>query len=215
MSVCPLDPHSSDFGDVCASYAPFLHRLTMQSSLFEPERPVLVVVCVARKLRPCPSYSRRRDRINLGLWRSLYKGGGVHIYRHTGRPSGVADSHNVFLRGLCHRSSPEFVLLLAAGTVPRDDGLYRLYAALREDRRLGGCCGELVAEHDWGNPIVMAQCFEYKVCPGGALGPLRSIGASAGFYAHSPSPSAFDDGARVAAARPFETKRCQGRHQGC
>ena len=48
----------------------------MQSSLFEPGRPVLVVVCVARKLRPCPSYSRRRDRINLGLWRGLYKGGG-------------------------------------------------------------------------------------------------------------------------------------------
>ena len=37
---------------------------------------VSVVACVARKLRPCPSYSRRRDRINLGLWRSLYKGGG-------------------------------------------------------------------------------------------------------------------------------------------
>ena len=37
---------------------------------------VSVVVCVARKLRPCPSYSRRRDRINLGLWRSLHKGGG-------------------------------------------------------------------------------------------------------------------------------------------
>ena len=76
VSVCHLNPHSSDFGDVCALYAPFLHRLTMQSSLFEPGRPVLVVVCVARKLRPCPSYSRRRDRINLGLWRSLYKGGG-------------------------------------------------------------------------------------------------------------------------------------------
>ena len=28
------------------------------------------------KLRPCPSYSRRRDRINLVLWRSLDKGGG-------------------------------------------------------------------------------------------------------------------------------------------
>ena len=42
-----------------------------------PGRPMLVVVCVAHKLRPCPSYSRRRDRINLGLWRSLYKGGGV------------------------------------------------------------------------------------------------------------------------------------------
>ena len=37
---------------------------------------VSVVACVARKLRPCPSYTRRRDRINLGLWRSLYKGGG-------------------------------------------------------------------------------------------------------------------------------------------
>ena len=76
MSVCPLDPHSSNCGDVCALYAPFLHQLTMQSSLFGPGCPVLVVVCVARKLRLCPSYSRRRDRINLGLWRSLYKGGG-------------------------------------------------------------------------------------------------------------------------------------------
>ena len=73
MSVCPLDPDSSDFGDVCALYAPFLHQLTMQSSLFERGCPV---VCVARKLRPCPSYSGRRDCINLGLWRSLYKGGG-------------------------------------------------------------------------------------------------------------------------------------------
>ena len=80
VSVCPLDPDSSDFGDVCALYAPFLHQLTMQSSLFERGCPVLVVACVARKLHPCPSYGRRRDRINLGLWRSLYKGGGrVHV----------------------------------------------------------------------------------------------------------------------------------------
>ena len=28
------------------------------------------------KLRPCPSYSRRRDRNNSVHWRSLYKGGG-------------------------------------------------------------------------------------------------------------------------------------------
>ena len=75
VSVCALDPDSSDFGDVCALYAPFLHQLTMQSSLLERGCLVLVVVCVARKLRPCPSYGRRRDRINLGLWRSLYKGG--------------------------------------------------------------------------------------------------------------------------------------------
>ena len=38
---------------------------------------VSVVVYVAGKLHPCPSYSRRGDRINLGLWRSLYKGGGL------------------------------------------------------------------------------------------------------------------------------------------
>ena len=40
----------------------------MQSSLSEPG-------C----LRPCPSYSRRRDRIILGLLRSLCKGGGVPL----------------------------------------------------------------------------------------------------------------------------------------
>ena len=36
---------------------------------------VSVVVFIARKLRPCPSYSRRRDRNNSVHWRSLYKGG--------------------------------------------------------------------------------------------------------------------------------------------
>ena len=61
-----LNPHSSDFGDICALYSPFLHQLTVQSSLFEPGR-----------LRPCPSYSRRRDRIDLGFLRSYCKGGGV------------------------------------------------------------------------------------------------------------------------------------------
>ena len=75
-----LNPDSSDFGDVCALHAPFLHQPTMQSSLFEAGRPVLVVLCVARNLRPCPSYSRRGDRIHLGLWRSLYKGGAGYFF---------------------------------------------------------------------------------------------------------------------------------------
>ena len=95
VSVCPLDPDSSDFGCIRALYAPCLHQLTMQSSLFERGCPVLVVVCVARKLRPCPSYSRRRDRINLGLWRSLYRGGGggrgTTKSPHGGCSSGRAD----------------------------------------------------------------------------------------------------------------------------
>ena len=47
---------------------------------------VSVVVYVARKLRPCPSYSRRRDRINLVLWRSLDKGGGVLAILHYSGP---------------------------------------------------------------------------------------------------------------------------------
>ena len=51
---------------------------------------VSVVVCVARKLRPCPSYSGRRDRNDSVHWRSLYKGGGG--YSHTGKPTGVAVS---------------------------------------------------------------------------------------------------------------------------
>ena len=45
---------------------------------------VSVVVYVARKLRPCLSYSRRRDRINLVLWRSLDKGGAGYIHEVQG-----------------------------------------------------------------------------------------------------------------------------------
>ena len=40
---------------------------------------VSVAVCVSRKLRPCPSYSGRRDRNNSVHWCSLYKGGGGTI----------------------------------------------------------------------------------------------------------------------------------------
>ena len=40
---------------------------------------VSVVVCVVRKPRPCPSYSRRRDRVNLVLLRSFFGGGGGYL----------------------------------------------------------------------------------------------------------------------------------------
>ena len=52
---------------------------------------VSVVVYVARKLRPCLSYSRRRDRINLVLWRSLDKGGGGGGYNEAGIPGATSD----------------------------------------------------------------------------------------------------------------------------
>ena len=94
-----LNPHSSDFGDVCALHAPFLHQLTVQSSLFEPGCPVLVVVCVALKLRLCPSYGRRRDRINLGSWRSLYKGG-----RGTSTPIHPAHQQHCTTSGIAQKS---------------------------------------------------------------------------------------------------------------
>ena len=56
---------------------------------------VSVVVYVARKLRPCPSYSRRRDRINLVLWRSLDKegGGGSTIAGQWELVAGEASAH--------------------------------------------------------------------------------------------------------------------------
>ena len=50
-----------------------------------------VVVCVVRKLRPCNSYSRRRDCINSVLWRSYYKGG-------AGYPAGAAAGWRVVAR---------------------------------------------------------------------------------------------------------------------
>ena len=36
-----LNPHSSELGDICVLYPPFLHHLTIQSSLFQPGRPVI------------------------------------------------------------------------------------------------------------------------------------------------------------------------------
>ena len=63
-----LNPHSSDFGDILCIIFPFLALAHHAIFSFEPG-------C----LRCCPSLSRHRDRINLGLLRSLYKGGGVCV----------------------------------------------------------------------------------------------------------------------------------------
>ena len=41
---------------------------------------VSAVVCAACKPRPCPSYSRRRDRNNCVHWHSLYREGGVRFF---------------------------------------------------------------------------------------------------------------------------------------
>ena len=70
-----LNPQSSDFGYICALSSPFLVVAC-----------VPVFVCVARKLWPCLSYSRRRDRIDLGLFCSLDKRGGGYISENPIRP---------------------------------------------------------------------------------------------------------------------------------
>ena len=57
-----------------------MHSLTCMS----------VVECIVRKLRPCNSHSRRRDRINSVLWRSYYKrGGGTTV------PRGAVGDHHL------------------------------------------------------------------------------------------------------------------------
>ena len=95
-----LNPQSCDFGYICALCSPCVHQLPVQSSLFEHGCPVSVVVCVARKLRLCPSYSRPGDHINLGLWRSLHKGGGVDVYV-AWLPATTAQDHLLKPRRIC------------------------------------------------------------------------------------------------------------------
>ena len=64
-----LNPQSSDFGNIWALSSPFLVVAC-----------VPVVVCVARKLRPCLSYSRGRDCINSVFLCSLDNGGGLEVF---------------------------------------------------------------------------------------------------------------------------------------
>ena len=74
VSVSQLKPRSSDFGDICAWYSPFLHQ-----------HVCVGVVCGTHKLH--------RDRINLELFRSLDKGGwwGTRegVWEHKRSVSGV------------------------------------------------------------------------------------------------------------------------------
>ena len=65
MSLCPLEPTWLYFWAYLCIIFPFLAPAPH--------------VCGTCKLRPCPSYSGRRDRINLGLLRSYDKGGGYML----------------------------------------------------------------------------------------------------------------------------------------
>ena len=96
MSVCPFAPDSSDFGDVCALFAPFLHQLTMQSSLFERGCPVLVSRA---------SYARVQATVGVGtvlIWDfgvAYTRGGGVQT------SAGQSDEYSVAPSSVCSTQS--------------------------------------------------------------------------------------------------------------
>ena len=117
VSVCPLDPDSSDFGDVCALYAPFLHQLTMQSSLFERWCPVLVVVCVGA------NYARVQATVGVGtvlIWDfgvAYTGGGGTFFWYRASRASTALSKHGSpcyrcfdDLQGACARGGGGMVI---------------------------------------------------------------------------------------------------------
>ena len=149
-----LNPHSSDFEYISALYSPFVHQLTMQFSLFEPGHPVSVIVCVARKLNPCPSYSRRRDCINLGIGRSLYKGGGS--YSFTGpNPACVRSVHMLPVNPL--RTPPPIVINFCRPTTKRP--WHAGAAVIFQQLKISGCPGVLL------EPIKAVLFIRFRPAP--------------------------------------------------
>ena len=77
MGLVTTLPAAQSHGHIVCECLPTSTHIALMVGIFVHYFPlsststcVLVVVCGARKLRPCLSYSRRRDRINLGLFRS-------------------------------------------------------------------------------------------------------------------------------------------------
>ena len=72
------------------------------------------------------------------------------------------NTHKWFLEGFCKRIDPLYIALLDVGTRPRSKGLYYLFKAMHYDRRVAGCCGEIIPQCKLTNILVMAQMVEYK-----------------------------------------------------
>ncbi|KAI9356488.1 chitin synthase-domain-containing protein [Zopfochytrium polystomum] len=77
------------------------------------------------------------------------------------------NSHRWFFE-LCKVLSPEMCVLLDVGTKPRKRSLFHLSEAFRTNGKVGGACGEIVAQLGrYGtklfNPLVAVQNFEYKI----------------------------------------------------
>jgi chitin synthase len=73
------------------------------------------------------------------------------------------NTHLWFFEGFCEYIQPEFVQLLDVGTQPKRSALYRLYEAMVKDKRIAGCCGEIVPrDASMWSMIESAQVVEYK-----------------------------------------------------
>jgi chitin synthase len=75
------------------------------------------------------------------------------------------NSHRWLFNAFARQLEPEVCILIDAGTKPGPKSLFHLWAAFHNDRKLGGCCGEIFAMTNGGkkllNPLVAAQNFEY------------------------------------------------------
>lgn len=78
-------------------------------------------------------------------------------------------SHSQFFRGVCEFLQPELTLMLDIGTRPDDYAIAKLYKYMINNKKCGGCCGEIEVdftgnEHlSWTHFVLQAQYYEYKL----------------------------------------------------
>ncbi|KAK4687986.1 chitin synthase, partial [Tremellales sp. Uapishka_1] len=78
------------------------------------------------------------------------------------------NSHRWFFNAFAPLLSPNICILLDVGTRPETKSLYYLWKAFDLNSNVGGACGEIATfkGKTWRsllNPLVAAQCFEYKM----------------------------------------------------
>ncbi|WVQ84997.1 hypothetical protein IAT38_007161 [Cryptococcus sp. DSM 104549] len=78
------------------------------------------------------------------------------------------NSHRWFFNGFAPLLSPNICVLLDVGTRPALKSIYHLWKAFDLNSNVGGACGEIATfkGKTWRgllNPLVAAQCFEYKM----------------------------------------------------
>ncbi|TXT15990.1 hypothetical protein VHUM_00493 [Vanrija humicola] len=78
------------------------------------------------------------------------------------------NSHRWFFNAFAPKLQPNVCILLDVGTMPAQKSLYHLWKAFDVNSNVGGACGEIATFKGKGwrlllNPLVAAQCFEYKM----------------------------------------------------